>query len=72
MAKYFLIRFSYDKVVRNDSVIPIFQLAVAKKFVQGKTFDHACLKLSKRYAGARMFRDLTVKPKTELKFKDHA
>jgi hypothetical protein len=59
---YYLIRFVYDKEVKNESVQPMIIEAKAQKFVEAVSLTAAYNKIKKRYPSARQFSDdLTVR-----------
>jgi hypothetical protein len=59
---YYLIRFIYDKEVKNDSVMPMIIESKAQKFVEAVSLTAAYNKIKKRYPSARQLSDdLTIR-----------
>ena len=61
MKNYYLVRFTYDKECRKNTVNSYWQSAIHKLFVEASNFDSACKKILKQYSNARKFNDLTVR-----------
>lgn len=59
--KFFLIRFTYDKECRKNTVNAYTQPAIKRLFVEAKTFDAACKEILVKYPDARKFNDLTIR-----------
>ena len=61
MKQYFLVRFTYDKECRKNTINVYVQPTLTKLFVEATSLDNACKKILKRYPDARKFKDLTVR-----------
>lgn len=66
MKTYYLVRFTYDKEYRKDTLFSYFKPTITRAFIEAKSFNGACLRLLKTHENARRFKNIT-KPRKIIK-----